>query len=59
MFYLVIDLSDTSEDEVKRLSMLADEYATDIQVGAEKCAHVEEHGKVILAEKAIERLQEL
>ena len=59
MFYLVINLSDTSEDEVKRLSMLADEYATDIQVGAEKCAHLEEHGKVILAEKAIESLQEL
>ena len=44
-FYLMMDLSVCTEDQVRRLSSLTDEYATDIQVGAERWAHLLEHGQ--------------
>ena len=58
-YMLIMDLSEESQDSVKRLSALTDEYADDIQVGAQRKAFIEEHGEVILKEKAIETLQQL
>lgn len=58
-FYLVMDLSHNSEEEVRRLSVLADEYAADIQVGRQRWAYIKEHGKIILSENAIEQLQQI
>ena len=58
-YMLIMDLSNENQDSVKRLSALTDEYADDIQVGAQRKAFIEEHGEVILKEKAIETLQQL
>lgn len=58
-YFLMMDLTDMEEAEVKRLSAVADEYVTDIFAGAEKRAFIWEHGKVILKEKAIEQLNTL
>lgn len=58
-YLLIVDFSNTSESDVKRLSSLTDEYAKDILVGAERKAHIEEHGEVILKECALEQLRQL
>lgn len=58
-YFLMIDMTDCEEEEVKRLSALTDEYATDIFVGSEKRAFIYEHGNVILNECAIEQLREI
>ncbi len=57
VYFLMIDMTDCEEEEVKRLSALTDEYATDIFVGAEKRAFIFEHGKPLLADRAIEQLR--
>ncbi len=59
IYFLMIDMTDCKEEEVKRLSGLTDEYATDIFVGAEKRAFIYEHGTAILKERAIEQLKEI
>ena len=59
IYFLMIDMTDCEEEEVKRLSGLTDEYATDIFVGAEKRAFIYEHGTAILKEHAIEQLREI
>jgi len=59
IYFLMIDMTDCEELEVKRLSALTDEYATDIFVGAEKRAFIYEHGKPILTERALEQLKEI
>jgi adapter protein MecA 1/2 len=59
IYLLLLDLSDTSEEEVRRLSNLTDEYAARIYVGAERQSFIEEHGNVILRKDAIEKLKEL
>ncbi len=56
-YFLMMDMTDCEEEEVKRLSALTDEYATDIYVGAEKRAFIYEHGTPIIAEQAIEQLK--
>jgi adapter protein MecA 1/2 len=58
-YYLIVDLSDCDEMEVKRLSSLTDEYAEDISVGVDKRAFILEHGKPILTDHAIEQLRQL
>lgn len=58
-YILIIDLSNCTEDEVLHLSILTDEYADDIAVGAERKAFLEEHGEAILKENAIEQLKKL
>ena len=59
MYFLMIDMTDCEEEEVKRLSAVTDEYATDIFVGSEKRAFIYEHGTAILKECAIEQLQQI
>lgn len=56
-YFLMLDLTDMEEEDVKRLSSIADEYTTDIFAGAEKRAFIWEHGKAILKERAIEQLK--
>lgn len=56
VYYLVMELTECTEDEVMKLSLLADEYASEIRAGQEYRAFMEEHGKAILCEKAIESL---
>ena len=58
-YMLMLDLSDLSETQVKQMSNLTDEYAVDIYVGAERKAFVEEHGKFIIQERALEMLRQL
>lgn len=58
-YFLMMDLTDMEEPDVKRLSSIADEYASDIFAGAEKRAFIWEHGKAILKQKAIQQLKEL
>lgn len=58
-YFLIVDFSDMEEDDVKRLSSLTDEYAADLLVGAERKAHIEEHGESIVREGAIEMLAQL
>ncbi len=58
-YFLMMDMSDSDEKDVKKLSALTDEYAADIFVGAEKRAFIYEHGKEILKEHAIEQLREI
>lgn len=59
MYFLMMDMSESDEDDVKKLSALTDEFAADIFVGAEKRAFIYEHGKEILKERAIEQLREI
>lgn len=57
VYFLMIDMTDCEEEEVRRLSALTDEYADDIFVGAEKRAFIYEHGTPIIKEGAIEQLR--
>lgn len=59
VYFLMIDMTDCEEDEVKRLSNLTDEYATDIFVGSEKRAFIYEHGTCILKDCALEQLKQI
>ncbi|MBQ2902395.1 MAG: adaptor protein MecA [Agathobacter sp.] len=59
LYFLMMDMTDANEGDVKKLSALTDEYAADIFVGAEKRAFIYEHGKEILKERAIEQLREI
>ncbi len=59
IYFLMMDMTDCEEEEVKRLSALTDEYATDIFVGSEKRAFIYEHGTAILKERAIEQLRDV
>lgn len=59
VYFLMIDMTDCEEQEVKSLSALTDEYATDIFVGSEKRAFIYEHGTEILKEQAIEQLRKI
>ena len=58
-YYLMMDLSQNTEEEVLRLSVLTDEYATGLFVGNERYAFLKEHGELILKEGAIESLRQL
>lgn len=58
-YYLMMDLSYCSEEQVRRLSVLTDEYAAQIEVGRQRWAYLVEHGKTILAREAVERLCEI
>ena len=59
MYYLAMDLSGAKEDEVKRMSVTADEYVNDIMAGAQRKAYFDEHADVIIKEKALEKLRML
>lgn len=59
LYILIMDLSNCTEEEVLHLSILTDEYANDIEVGAERKAFLEEHGEPILRQNAIEQLKAL
>ena len=59
IYFLMVDMTECSEDDARRLSALTDEYAADVFVGAEKRAFIYEHGKPILKERAIEQLREI
>lgn len=59
IYFLMMDMTDSHEDDVRKLSALTDEYAADIFVGAEKRAFIYEHGKEIIKERAIEQLREI
>ena len=59
VYFLMMDMTDGKEDEVKHLSALTDEYAADIFVGSEKRAFIYEHGQAIIKERAIETLKEI
>lgn len=58
-YFLIMDLSNQLEEDVRRLSTVTDEYVSDLLVGAEKKAYVEEHGVVIMRKEAIEQLRTL
>lgn len=58
-YFLMMDMTDVSEMDAKKLSALTDEYAADIFVGSEKRAFIYEHGKEIIKERAIEQLREI
>ena len=55
-YYLLADLTDCTEDEVLRLSMITDEYATNLSVGAARAAFIRERARCILPDHAIEQL---
>ena len=59
IYFLMLDMSNCDDQGVRRLSIVIDEYATEVFAGAEKRAFIHEHGKKILAEKAIETLKQI
>lgn len=59
IYFLMMDMTECSEEDARKLSALTDEYAADIFVGAEKRAFIYEHGKEIIKENAIEQLKEI
>lgn len=59
IYFLMMDMTDSKEEDVRKLSALTDEYAADIFVGAEKRAFIYEHGTEIIKERAIEQLREI
>lgn len=58
-YYLIMDLSEQLDEEIKALSLIVDEYASEIQVGVERQAHIEELGTVIIKDHAIEKLRQI
>ena len=58
-YYMIMDLSNQLESDVRKLSAVTDEYVSDLLVGTERKAFVEEHGSVILRTSAVEWLREL
>jgi adapter protein MecA 1/2 len=58
-YMLLMNLSQMDESDVRRLSTLTDEFASDIFVGAERMSFIEEHGEAIMRENALEMLREL
>lgn len=58
-YYMIMDLSNQLESDVRKLSVVTDEYVSDLLVGTERKAFVEEHGSVILRTSAVEQLREL
>jgi adapter protein MecA 1/2 len=58
-YMLLLNLTELSENEVKTLSALTDEYATDIQIGAERMSYIEEHAEAIILGNALETLREI
>lgn len=59
IYFLMMDMTDSKEEDVRKLSALTDEYAADIFVGAEKRAFIYEHGTEVIKERAIEQLREI
>ncbi len=59
MYYLMMDLSSYTEDEVLRLSVLTDEYASGLLVGTDRLAFLKEHADVIIESQAIETLRKI
>lgn len=59
VYFLLMDMSKTKEEDARKLSALTDEYAADIFVGAEKRAFIYEHGKEIIKEGALEQLRQI
>ena len=58
-YFLMMDMTNCSEAEVRCLSALTDEYSADVFVGSEKRAFIYEHGDAILTERALEQLREI
>lgn len=58
-YHLIMDLSDFEQKDVMRLSVLTDEYASDLEVGEDKRAVLYEHGTLILKEHAVEYLKQI
>jgi adapter protein MecA 1/2 len=58
-YIITMDLSDCTEPEVLRLSVLMDEFGAKIEVGADKRAFLKEHAKVLLKDHAIEQLRSI
>lgn len=58
-YYLVMTLTDCMEKEVLRLSVLTDEYASEVMVGPERAAFLKEHAQCMLKERAVEQLKML
>lgn len=56
VYYLMMDLSGCTEQQVRKLSLVTDEYAQSIEVGAERWAFLREHGSMILSSEAIQQL---
>ena len=59
VYYMIMDLSNQLESDVRKLSAVTDEYVSNLLVGTERKAFIEEHGSVILRERSIEQLREL
>lgn len=58
-YFIIMDLSNQLEADVRKLSAVTDEYVRDLLVGTERKAFIEEHGSAILSDRAIEQLREL
>lgn len=58
-YYLLLDLDGYSEEEVLALSVLTDEYASNLLLGADKYAFMKEHAELIIDDRAIETLKAL
>lgn len=58
-YFIIMDLSNQREADVRKLSAVTDEYVSNLLVGTERKAFIEEHGCVILRERAIEQLRKL
>ena len=58
-YFLMLDLYDSKEEDVKKLSAIIDEYATDVFIGSEKRAFIYENGKAIIKNGAIEQMRQI
>ena len=54
--YLILHLLHCSEEQVRRLSVITDEYVGDIEVGKQRYAYMREHGTALLKENALAHL---
>lgn len=58
-YYLRMDMTGFSYEQVQKLSMITDEYVEEVVAGSAKSAYIEEHGEVLVKNEAIEHLKQL
>ncbi|SES01134.1 adaptor protein MecA [Lachnobacterium bovis] len=58
-YILLIEIGRLTDEQVKSLSFITDEYADGAYTGVEKKAFIEEHGKMLIEANALEVLKKL
>lgn len=56
-YYLTLDFEEEDDEGIRAVTLMTDEYGIDMQVGRERLAFLEEHGRRLLSCYAVEHLR--